>query len=148
MKSIPVLLVTSAFLLMGARSCTAQMTPASMPAETRLITPVLYVTRVAPPSEYARWYADTERCVGLKGNYQKVRWYMAPSAWTGPNGITYGMWQDGHRITLNLPEAMDSTLVMHEAMHDILAVNDLDDPKEPHPPAYFGADKCVFRFHK
>ncbi len=148
MKSIPILAATLAFILMGVNQCAGQMTPASVPNEAKRLTPVLYVTRLdSVPPEYARWYAATERCAGLRGDYAKVRWYLTPGPWTGLNGPTYGMWQDGRRITLNKPEWMDSTLVMHEVMHDLLSANDLTDPTDAHPPAYFGPGKCVYRFH-
>lgn len=147
MKSLPTAFATVAFLLMGASYCHGQMTPATTPSAART-TAVVFVTRIEAPPEYARWYAATERCAGLTGDFSKVRWYLTPTPWTGQSGgSTYGMWQDGHRITLNKPEAMDSNLVMHEVMHDLLDSNGKSDPRDAHPEAYFGPTRCVYRFH-
>ncbi len=134
-------------LLLALASDTAAQSPSTALQGAVWITPVLYVERITAPPEYARWYAATETCAGLKGDYAQVRWLVTPAPWMGVNGTTFGMWQKGHRITLNAPERMDSTLVMHEVMHDLLEVNGLNRPDDPHPEAYFGPDRCVYRFH-
>jgi hypothetical protein len=44
---------------------------------------------------------------------------------------------------------MDSTLVIHEAVHDILGVNGIDQGREEdqgHPLPYFDG-RCTYRYH-
>ena len=131
--------------------CPAQILPSSS-GDQPMRNAVIYVTEIRPQSEYARWYASAERCLGMRGAYAKVQWFVAPAPWSDGrhgNDLTYGAWRPPHKITLNLPEAMDSTLVIHEAVHDILGANGIDqsrDEDQGHPPPYFDG-RCTYRYH-
>jgi len=131
--------------------CPAQMLTSSS-REHPISNAVLYVTEIRPQSEYARWYASAEHCLGMQGAYAKVQWFIAPAAWSdGRHGkaLTYGAWRPSHKIILNRPDAMDSTLVIHEAVHDILGVNGIDQDREEdqgHPMPYFDG-RCTYRYH-
>jgi hypothetical protein len=131
--------------------CSAQMLPSSS-REQPTSNAVLYVTDIRPPSEYARWYASAERCLGMQGAYAKVQWFVAPAPWSDHrhgSGLTYAAWRPPHRIILNRPDALDSTLVIHEAVHDILGVNGIDqgrDEDQGHPMPYFDG-RCTYRYH-
>jgi hypothetical protein len=113
---------------------------------------VIYVVEIRPQPEYARWYSSAERCLGMKGAYAKVQWFVTPGPWTDHrhgNGLTYAVWRPPHKIILNRPEAMDSTLVIHEAVHDILGANGIDqsrDEDQGHPLPYFDG-RCTYRYH-
>jgi hypothetical protein len=113
---------------------------------------VVYVTEIRPQPEYARWYASAERCLGMQGAYDKVQWFVTPNPWSDHrhgNGLTYGVWRPPHKIILNRPEALDSTLVIHEAVHDILGANGIDqsrDEDQGHPLPYFDG-RCTYRYH-
>ena len=131
--------------------CSAQMLPSSS-RERPTRNAVLYVMEIRPQSEYARWYASAEHCLGLQGAFDKVQWFIAPAPWSDGrhgNALTYGAWRPPHRIILNRPDAMDSTLVSHEAVHDILDVNGIDQGREEdqgHPLPYFDG-RCTYRYH-
>jgi hypothetical protein len=131
--------------------CHAQILTSSS-REHPTSTAVLYVTEVRPHSEYARWYADAERCLGMQGAYAKVQWFVASAPWSDGqhgNALTYAAWRPPHRIILNRPDILDSTLVIHEAVHDILGVNGIDQDKEAdqgHPMPYFDG-RCTYRYH-
>ena len=131
--------------------CSAQLLPSSS-SEHPTTNAVIYVREIRPQSEYARWYASAERCLGMRGAYAKVQWFVAPAPWSDHrhgSGLTYAAWRPPHRIILNRPDAMDSTLVIHEAVHDILGVNEIDQDREAdqgHPMPYFDG-RCTYRYH-
>ena len=131
--------------------CPAQTLPSSS-REQPTSNAVIYVTEIRPQSEYARWYAAAERCLGMQGAYAKVHWFIAPGPWSDGqhgDGLTYGAWRPPHKIILNRPEALDSTLVIHEAVHDILGSNAIDqgrDEDKGHPSPYFDG-RCTYRHH-
>lgn len=106
------------------------------------LTPVggpLIITAFKPPAEYARWYANMERCLGAEGKYDKVRWFVTPEPWRGSDkvrGITHGANLGHDRILVNALEWRDSVLVEHEAVHHILHKNDMHGTMN-HPPPYF-----------
>src|SRR5262245_599532 len=111
-SSIPVLLA-----LIALPGISAAQTVSSSVAGRPTSNAVIYVTESPARSEYARWYASAERCLGMKGAYNKVQWFVTPAPWSDHqhgNGLTYGVWRPSHKIILNRPEALDSTLVTHE----------------------------------
>lgn len=137
---IACLVMLAMLLIAGARQGQAPPIPTVV---SRVA--VLYIESMDPPPVYAKWYADAERCTGLKGDYAKVRWYKTPHPWSDePKDTTWAMWQPEHRITMNLDDKFDSTVVMHEAIHDILHYQKVWDEKNPHPSAFFGVGRCVF----
>lgn len=105
---------------------------------------VVMVRRIAPPPEYARWYRAMERCAGLRGDFKAVRWFVTPLPWLDGrhgNDSTYGIsW--GKNILVNEREAMDSTLVSHEALHDILRYHNIPN-KSDHPFPWFDKLGCA-----
>lgn len=150
MKKIVALI--AALLAALAAPCAAQGPVAAiLPAPARAQA-IVYVAQIPPdsvPPEYARWYAWAEHCTGLKGDYAKVRWYVTPAPWSDGlhKGPTFGMWQKGHRITINYPEHMDSTLVIHESIHDLSSYYaDLYPDSIPHPKALYNG-VCATEFH-
>ncbi len=114
---------------------------------------VLYVARVPDdsiPEQYRGWYADAERCTGLRGDFGKVKWFTTAHPWhKTPKDTTWALWQEPHRITINAEGWMDSTLVVHESIHDILSYQRLYEQGEAHPATWFGEGKCANRgYHR
>ena len=112
-------------------------------------TGVLFLTPFQPPKEYVRWYKAMEECLGLKGDYAKLRWFVVPAPWKEPdakaNETTHGFWHDGY-IVVNAKGWRDSVLVSHETVHDILSYQNLTDTISGHPAAFFRAGGCATRY--
>jgi hypothetical protein len=103
-----------------------------------------YITRFVPPAEYRTWYMDAAKCADLPpGDYDSLEWYVVPSPWGAPGKKTFAEWRTHARhgelrisdplrsateavvsyhryIVVNAEEWRDSSLVMHESLHDIL----------------------------
>ena len=154
------LLVRAAAFLVGAllffaASAHAQAVPAPDTVRIAGASAVIYVVDLTPPPEYARWYRAAEVCIAhlaggrqllnwqetilRPGNYKRVRWYLTAKPWTDHRhpGVTLAAWRPGHRITMSRHYAADSAVVMHEAIHDILAYNGLNDDRTPHPMPWY-----------
>jgi hypothetical protein len=101
-----------------------------------------------PPARYKAWWALTESCSGLTGDFSKVRWYTLPDQdsfsleGTTVNGAWYAA---GNQIVLGDSEVTDGALVRHEMLHALLRSGN-------HPRAQFMGncndivvcvDKCV-----
>ena len=78
------------FLLVGL------LVPADVAqAQDRTSLPgAVFVQRVEhPPDLWRRIYREVEVCVGHKGKFEAVRWYVTAQPWTNQRGdTTYGMW--------------------------------------------------------
>jgi hypothetical protein len=126
---------------------TAQSGPHNGP-----VSPSLYVYRIAnPPADYARWYKAMERCSGMKGAYRRVSWLMVSAPWLTGQRRTHGSWEGNNdngaaRIVVNREEWLDSTLVTHEALHDILWRNGFRMP--PLPPTATDTDSIEAKHPK
>lgn len=97
--------------------------------------------KILPPPSYRAWYDLAEHCSGLAGNFDRVRWYRydgtrVPKGWGVGAEAEASTWHDQHKIAIAEPFLMDSTTVIHEALHDLLSVGG-------HPAEYFGVGgKC------
>jgi hypothetical protein len=134
-------------LFLPADLAQAQMIPAQ--GEGFRSAGVIFVSDLTAPPEYARWYAAMERCLGMKGDYAKVQWYSTPAPWSDGrhgNRLTYGLWRAPHKIVLNAPGVLDSMLVSHEVVHDIVGTHGLQSPERPHPTPFFGPTGCAAEF--
>lgn len=89
----------------------------------------------APPDRYAVWYAEMEACVGRRGNYDKVRWFVLDSTIAARHAM-YGVWQPPHGIYLALPAVASEAVVRHEMVHDLIGAG------HPVPPF----DACAPRW--
>jgi hypothetical protein len=80
--------------------------------------------RFAPPEVFRRWWALTEQCSGLTGNYDAVTWYVVPGAASipGPDGSpVQGTWElNQNRIVLAGDAQFAGDLVRHEMLHALL----------------------------
>lgn len=85
-----------------------------------------------PPPIYREWYAELEKCSGLRGDYDALRFYTAESIVAGgkPKG---GYWRPPDTITLQnnaVASVFAWFIVKHEMMHDLLQDGS-------HPVGYF-----------
>jgi hypothetical protein len=97
-------------------------------------------TLVAAPDQYAAWWAKTEACSGLSGDYSQIEWYVVPDALTfeTATGAKVGLWSHssaGIRIVIAGAYASNELVVRHEMLHALL-------DREGHPPQYFH-DRCA-----
>lgn len=108
---------------MSSGSLLAQ-SPARQASQVGPVLPGLYMNRFIPPDSYARWYKAAEDCTHMRGDYERVEWLMVQAPWLEGQWKTLGSWEwmslGYARIVVNRQDWMDSTLVMHEAIHDIL----------------------------
>ena len=98
--------------------------------------------RFDPPDAYRAQWAIVEDCSGLRGPFERVRWYRIPTwsfACPEGNGVRecFGLWEEPHNIYLGTFAAGnlngDYFTVRHEILHDLLG------PGQGHPPVF---EKC------
>lgn len=107
----------------------------------------LYVNALTPPPAYQRWYTWAEHCTRLQGDYAGVHWLTADHPWGVTPDTTFAMWQkDGRRITLNKQEMMDSALVIHESIHDIVGLHPEYPDTAVHPKEFYRG-QCSWQHH-
>lgn len=89
---------------------------------------------MSPPSFYREWWARTEACSGLTGNFDKVQWFVVPGhGFDCPSGKCAGRWESGHRIYLSADFDTNELVVRHEMLHELIG-----RPGHPDPP--FGSE--------
>jgi hypothetical protein len=73
----------------------------------------------APPAVYARWWAMTEECSGLSGNFDDVSWYRVPGTRFMHGGREAGgSWSKfANRIVLAESNVENGDMVRHEMLH-------------------------------
>ena len=79
--------------------------------------------RMQPGPEYAAWYAETEACVGVDGDFERVRWFEVPGErWWDPLREQYAIatWRSPHDIYVTTAHLDDENVVKHEVVHDLL----------------------------
>ena len=90
-------------------------------------------------SEYQAWFAKTESCSALRGQFQALQWFVVPDAETfaTPEGPKVGMWEKSGgqaRIVIAGRYIGHEMVVRHEMLHHLL-------DREGHPSEYF-VDRC------
>jgi hypothetical protein len=128
----------------------AERAPAAAGARYQMPS-MLLVTEIPGNAVLKHFYRAAEKCLGLKGNYARVRWFLTPKPWSDGQhqGLTYGMWREKspkNKITLNAAEANDSVLIVHESTHDILSRHPEITDTALHPMPYFDG-RCSPEFH-
>jgi hypothetical protein len=79
--------------------------------------------RFTAPAQYRAWWALTEACSGLHGDFNSIAWYVTPNTETfSLEGMpVQGAWYpDPSRIVLGDMEIGDGSLVRHEMLHALL----------------------------
>jgi hypothetical protein len=92
--------------------------------------------RFTPPDIYRTWFAETEVCSGLSGEFERLRFYRVPGGeFPCPTGMCVARWTDSHEIFVAEEFLHDEMVVRHEMLHDLIG-----QPGHPDPP--FGSAGC------
>lgn len=86
--------------------------------------------RMEPGPDYAVWYAQTEVCAGVSGDFEAVRWFEVPGErWWDPlrQQFAIATWRRPHDIYITTAHLGDELVVKHEVVHDLLRGGDQDD---------------------
>lgn len=77
--------------------------------------------RIEPPARFARLYAEMEACLGRRGDFAAVTWWMVPGyAFRREEWLYEALWSPGHHITLSAWNAYgNDALIRHEIAHDL-----------------------------
>jgi hypothetical protein len=82
-----------------------------------------------PPAVYRAWWAKTEACSGLTGDFDRVRWETVPgTSFTCSGNQCVGHWQSDHRIWIAEGRLEDEMVVRHEMLHDLIGRAGHPDP--------------------
>lgn len=81
--------------------------------------------RVTPPAVYARWWAMTEACAGVRRDVAEIAWYVVPNVGTFPSpsggGEAVGYYsRPGSQIVLGERRHLEGGTVRHEMLHALL----------------------------
>ncbi len=91
----------------------------------------------AAPVRYRTWWALTEACSGVTGDFDAVRWYVLPAGSSFPlegQSVNAAWFGDGNKIVFGAGQQFASDLVRHEMLHALLRSGD-------HPRGQF-LDQC------
>jgi hypothetical protein len=84
---------------------------------------------MAPPAVYREWWAKTEACSGLSGDYERVQWSVVPGhSFPCRSGQCAGHWEPSHHIYLSADWTTNEMVVRHEMLHDLLNQGGHPDP--------------------
>jgi hypothetical protein len=82
-----------------------------------------------PPPVYREWWAKSEACSGLRGDFDRVRWSEVEGhSFSCASGRCVGHWQGGHRIWVASDWATNELVVRHEMLHDLIGHAGHPDP--------------------
>ncbi len=82
-----------------------------------------------PPAVYQTWFADTEACSGVRGDFERIDWYVVPGhSFPCPGGECAGHWTSNHAIYIAEDWAANEMVVRHEILHDLLGRSGHPDP--------------------
>ena len=76
-----------------------------------------------PPAVYREWWALTEACSGLQGDFTRIAWFRVPGAESFPlrdGTLVNGCWDGSNRIVLAGQSERFGDLVRHEMLHALL----------------------------
>ncbi len=74
------------------------------------------VQPIKAPEAWRAIYHEVERCAGMLGDYDQIRWAVMDAPLKGPKGPTFGF-TVGERIVL---VRNDTTYLRHEMLHHVL----------------------------
>lgn len=92
--------------------------------------PPLGTKRFEPRGLYTEYWSAVEQCSGLRGQFDRIRWYAVPATpFICPTtaGYCYGLWREPHDIFVE--RTAPYLIVGHEMLHDLLQRTD-------HPPVF------------
>ena len=89
---------------------------------------------MTPPAVYREWWAKTEACSGLSGDFDRVEWSLvAGHSFPCASGNCAGHWEPGHRIYVAQDFVLNEMVVRHEILHDLLGRAGHPDPPFGNP---------------
>lgn len=114
-------------------------------AQSPAAYPAIVVEEVEPPPLWETIYHEVEDCVGMKkGKFREVRWYVTATPWGTGRNRTWGLWYITSGEPRIIVAAYDTSVVRHEALHDVLWRNGFkpfripadssNNPEHPMPP--------------
>lgn len=84
---------------------------------------------MTPPAVYRDWWAKTEACSGLSGDFDRVRWsVVAGNSFPCGSGRCAGHWEPGHHIYISADWTENEMVVRHEMLHDLINRGTHPDP--------------------
>ena len=85
---------------------------------------------MAAPAVYREWWAKTQACSGLSGDFDRVEWMVVPGeSFECKSGRCVGHWHPSHHIYIAEQYLHNEMVVRHEMLHDLL-----DGGGHPNPP--------------
>jgi hypothetical protein len=85
-----------------------------------------------PPTIYREWWAATEACSGLSGDFDRIEWMVVPGeSFECSSGQCVGHWDPGHTIFIAENWKEHEMVVRHEMLHDLMR-------RSGHPNPPFG----------
>ena len=95
--------------------------------------------QIAARAEFATWFARTEACSGIRGQFQQIQWFVVPGAETFETGdgakVRMGEKNGSATRIIIAGRYLDHEMVVrHEILHHLL-------DREGHPAEFF-ADRC------
>ena len=82
-----------------------------------------------PPAVYREWWAATESCSGLSGEFERVEWMIVPGeSFECASGRCVGHWEPRHRIWLAAEWTGHEMVVRHEILHELMRRSGHPDP--------------------
>jgi hypothetical protein len=82
-----------------------------------------------PPAVYREWWAATEACSGLSGNFERVEWMVVPGeSFACGSGQCVGHWDPGHKIFIASDWTGHEMVVRHEMLHELMRRSGHPDP--------------------
>lgn len=108
------------------------------------------VTRIAPrPDVYRTWYAEAERCTGLKGQFSGLQFFAVHAVYFyNPEdslsqypliGLYHWDIIRGRQIYITMKYLLNRAVVVHESIHDLMNLNGLTPG---HPDSLFNRPAC------
>ena len=73
---------------------------------------------IEPPALYRTYWSTVEACSSLTGTFEAVRWFVVHEFGDGA-GIL-GQWNERREVTVRSDVWLDSEVVRHEILHDLL----------------------------
>jgi hypothetical protein len=85
---------------------------------------------MTPPDFYRAWFAKTEACSGITGDFDRIKWFEVPgNEFDCPSGQCVGRWNTDHSIFISQAWTDNEMVVRHEMLHDLIG-----HPGHPDPP--------------
>lgn len=89
---------------------------------------------MTPPAIYREWWAKTEACSGLSGDFGRIHWNVIPGySFPCKSGTCAGHWESDHQIYIASDWTDNEMVVRHEMLHDLLNRGSHPDPPFGNP---------------